>query len=155
MISLINTRSHWTDVIEQNHFPDGTLHINMPPNYFDYDTIVWEYENDAELFTLICVKGHFEDFPVNLDIPHARMDRVQELEDVFTLKYFCQVINSLHFDKVIVRDAHSNVSLALLDRVIDLSPVGEIKEAIKRTEEYEGEIPILFFPDEEIFCSTH
>lgn len=151
MISLINTRSHWTDVIEQNHFPDGTLHINMPPNYFDYDTIVWEYENDAELFTLICVKGHFEDFPVNLDmpyIPHARMDRVQELEDVFTLKYFCQVINSLHFDKVIVRDAHSNVSLALLDRVIDLSPVGEIKEAIKRTEEYEGEIPILFFPDE-------
>lgn len=56
MISLINTRSHWTDVIEQNHFPDGTLHINMPPNYFDYDTIVWEYENDAELFTLICVK---------------------------------------------------------------------------------------------------
>lgn len=77
-------------------------------------------------------------------IPHARMDRVQELEDVFTLKYFCQVINSLHFDKVIVRDAHSNVSLALLDRVIDLSPVGEIKEAIKRTEEYEGEIPILF-----------
>lgn len=43
-----------------------------------------------------------------------------------------------------MRDAHSNVSLALLDRVIDLSPVGEIKEAIKRTEEYEGEIPILF-----------
>lgn len=81
-------------------------------------------------------------------IPHARMDRVQELEDVFTLKYFCQVINSLHFDKVIVRDAHSNVSLALLDRVIDLSPIGEIKEAIKRTEKYEGEIPILFFPDE-------
>lgn len=51
MISLINTRSHWTDVIEQNHFPDGTLHINMPPNYFDYDTVLWEYENDAELFT--------------------------------------------------------------------------------------------------------
>lgn len=97
------------------------------------------------------LRGHFEDFPVNLDmpyIPHARMDRVQELEDVFTLKYFCQVINSLHFDKVIVRDAHSNVSLALLDRVIDLSPIGEIKEAIKRTEKYEGEIPILFFPDE-------
>lgn len=62
MITLLNTRSHWTDIIEQNHFPDSTLHINMPPNYFDYDTIVWEYENDAELFTLICVKGHFEDF---------------------------------------------------------------------------------------------
>lgn len=151
MISLINTRSHWTDVIEQNHFPDGTLHINMPPNYFDYDTVLWEYENDAELFTLICVKGHFKDCPLRLDmpyIPHARMDRVQELEDVFTLKYFCQVINGLHFDKVIVRDAHSNVALALLDRVIDLTPIGEIKEAIKLFEHYEKETPVLFFPDE-------
>lgn len=81
-------------------------------------------------------------------IPHARMDRVQELEDVFTLKYFCQVINGLHFDKVIVRDAHSNVALALLDRVIDLTPIGEIKEAIKLFEHYEKETPVLFFPDE-------
>lgn len=152
MITLLdNSPGLWSDTIKQDHFPDGTLHINMPPNYFDYDTIVWNYENDAELFTLICVKNHFGDFPVILDmpyIPHARMDRVQELEDVFTLKYFCKVINDLHFDKVIVRDAHSNVSLALLDRVINLDPIGEIKKAIKRTEEYEGEIPILFFPDE-------
>ena len=63
--------------------------------------------------------------------------QVQELEDVFTLKYFCQVINGLHFDKVIVREAHSNVALALLDRVIDLTPIGEIKEAIKLFEHYE------------------
>lgn len=40
----------------------------MPPNYFDYDTVLWEYENDAELFTLICVKGHFKDCPLRLDI---------------------------------------------------------------------------------------
>lgn len=70
MISLLDAESHWSEVIEQNHFPDGTLHINMPPNYFDYDTIVWDYENDAELFTLICVKGHFEDLPVTLDMPY-------------------------------------------------------------------------------------
>lgn len=60
-----------------------------------------------------------------------------------TLKYFCQVINGLHFDKVI----DSNVALALLDRVIDLTPIGEIKEAIKLFEHYEKETPVLFFPD--------
>lgn len=42
MIALLDAESHWSEVIEQNHFPDGTLHINMPPNYFDYDTIVWD-----------------------------------------------------------------------------------------------------------------
>ena len=102
MISLINTRSHWTDVIEQNHFPDGTLHINMPPNYFDYDTVLWEYENDAELFTLICVKGHFKDCPLRLDmpyIPHARMDRVQELEigvSIILFQYQISVLELAH-----------------------------------------------------------
>ena len=152
MITLLNTASHWSEVIEQNHFPDGTLHINMPPDYFDYDTIVWEYENDAELFTLICVKGHYGNTPVNLDmpyIPHARMDRVQNLEDVFTLKYFCQMINSLNFNKVIVSDAHSNVALALLDRVMNIHPDSYIKEALYRIDYYEkGAQTILFFPDE-------
>lgn len=33
MITLLDAESHWSEVIEQNHFPDGTLHINMPPNY--------------------------------------------------------------------------------------------------------------------------
>jgi ribose-phosphate pyrophosphokinase len=88
--------------------------------------VEWIYENDAELFALICVKKHLDRHFTNPHvvlimpyIPHARMDRVKSDEDVFTLKYFCEVINSLKFDIVWVRDAHSNVSLALLDNVID------------------------------------
>lgn len=151
MITLIDSTSYWSKVIEQSHFPDGTLHVNMPSNYFDYDTILWNYENDAELFALICVKGHYEDASITLNmpyIPHARMDRVQKAEDVFTLKYFCQVINSLNFNKIIVRDAHSNVALALLDRVINIPSDDDIKTAINHIEYYEKEIPVLFFPDE-------
>ena len=151
MITLVDSTSHWSEVVKQSHFPDGTLHVNMPSNYFDYDTILWNYENDAELFTLICVKGHYENASIILNmpyIPHARMDRVQRVEDVFTLKYFCQVINSLNFNKVIVRDAHSNVALALLNRVINIPSDDDIKEAIDHIEYYEKEIPVLFFPDE-------
>ena len=151
MITLVDSTSHWSEVVKQSHFPDGTLHVNMPSNYFDYDTILWNYENDAELFTLICVKSHYEDASITLNmpyIPHARMDRVQRVEDVFTLKYFCQVINSLNFNKVIVRDAHSNVALALLDRVINIPSDDDIKTAINHMEYYEKEIPVLFFPDE-------
>lgn len=110
--------------LQQNHFPDGTLNLKIPPIAYSEDKpvmLTWNYENDAELFTLICARRHFRDRPVSLFmdyIPHARMDRVKNDEDVFTLKYFCEVINSLNFKRVYVLDPHSSVSTALLDRVV-------------------------------------
>ena len=142
--------------IHPGKFPDGTLLLKMSDEIIrlcentDEIVIDWFYDNDAELFTLICVKRyideHFEDCHVRLNmpyIPHARMDRVKNDEDVFTLKYFCEVINSLHFDAVWVRDAHSNVSLALLNNVFEESVEPFICEAINRSG-----AEALFFPDE-------
>jgi ribose-phosphate pyrophosphokinase len=112
--------------------------------------VEWLYEGDSELFTLICVKRHIDThFPgerVILDmpyIPHARMDRVKADEDVFTLKYFAEIINSLHFSVVWVRDAHSNVSLALIDNVCDTGVKAYIRKAI----ELSG-ANAMFYPDE-------
>lgn len=143
-------------VIEQNHFPDNTLLMKFNPisgefNYCDSTiNIEWKYENDAELFSLICVKRHIESLLVNphftltMDyIPHARMDRVKSDDDVFTLKYFCEIINSLHFDVVWVRDAHSSVSLALLENVCDLGAEAYIYRTVLTTKP-----GILFYPDE-------
>lgn len=135
--------------LTQEHFPDGTLRLNMPEA--DYSCMVdieWRYENDAELFTLICARRYFEDMPVMLYlpyIPHARQDRVKRPTDVFTLKYFCEVINSLNFCTVVVDDAHSNVALALLDRVAQFDTTTHIEEAIN---DYCDENTVLFFPDE-------
>ena len=39
-------------------------------------------------------------------IPNARQDRVKGPEDVFTLKYFANVINALGFRTVTVLDPH-------------------------------------------------
>ena len=78
--------------------------------------------------------------------PNARMDRVKHDEEVFTLKYFCQVINDLHFDRVIVLDPHSNVTPALLDRVEVLSPKNAIENAIHDL--HFQETDYLYFPDE-------
>lgn len=144
-------------IIEQNHFPDGTLLAKLNPYTSQFLTetstinITWNYENDAELFTLICVKRHLERhfvketyFDLYLPyVPHARMDRVKNSDEIFTLKYFCEVINSLHFDNVFVTDVHSNVTLALLDNVIEVKPV----ETIERVIDMCGE-PVLFYPDE-------
>ena len=142
--------------IKQGRFPDHTLLMKFDPNSDEFVCdrgaikVEWLYENDAELFSLICVKRHLDHIFTNPlvvlglpYIPHARMDRVKSDEDVFTLKYFCEVINSLKFDIVWVRDAHSNVSLALLDNVIDEGVVHYVREAISQSG-----AEALFFPDE-------
>lgn len=141
--------------IKQGQFPDGTLLMKFDPNGDEFDTrgnilVEWYYENDAELFSLICVKRHldrvysYSDVVLEMPyIPHARMDRVKSDEDVFTLKYFCEVINSLNFKVVHVRDAHSNVSLALLNNVVDEGVRGYVVTAAK-----ECGAEALFFPDE-------
>lgn len=141
--------------IKQGQFPDGTLLMKFDPNGDEFDVrgnilVEWYYENDAELFSLICVKRHLDRIysysDVVLDmpyIPHARMDRVKSDADVFTLKYFCEVINSLNFKLVHVRDAHSNVSLALLNNVVDEGVRGYVVAAAKQCS-----AEALFFPDE-------
>lgn len=138
----------------QERFPDHSLLLKIDPEMmFDNRGAIkveWLYEGDDELFTLICVKRHIDrhfggnDVVLDLPyIPHARMDRVKSDSDVFTLKYFCEIINSLNFKIVWVRDAHSNVSLALLDNVYDMGVRGYIDVAAAM-----AKADALFFPDE-------
>lgn len=132
--------------VGQSNFPDNTLSIKLPDE--DIHTILWKYENDAELFTLICIRGHYSSCDIRLllpYIPHARMDRVKNPEDVFTLKYFCQTINSMNFNEVVVLDAHSNVALALLDRVFQ-EPVD--LPLIEVFNDLDCNNLLLFYPDE-------
>lgn len=151
--------------ITQSHFPDNTLHATTGFSDFPthIDTIEWKYENDAELFTLICLRKKYasDDIQLNLPyIPHARMDRVKDNNDVFTLKYFAEIINSLDFTCVKVFDPHSNVSLALIDRIYPEYPKRQVFDAthdiaFKETGEtgheyYEDTMNnlLFFYPDE-------
>lgn len=142
--------------VDAKTFPDHSLLVKFDPydekfQWADDISVQWFYENDAELFTLICIKKHLDHFfdcntHINLYmpyVPHARMDRVKNSEEVFTLKYFCETINSLKFDTVFVLDVHSNVSLALLDNVVEMKPFRAIERAMQNIEN-----PVLFYPDE-------
>lgn len=154
-------------IIGNDRFPDGTLLMKLPFSPKPSNEICWHYENDAELFKLIClVKSMREMYKgVRIDLfmpylPNARQDRVKNPEDVFTLKYFCEIINSLEFDTVFVTDVHSNVGLALLDRVREIKPWGQIHNALTKITFMEtGDVMheareecyknlLLFYPDE-------
>lgn len=55
-------------------------------------------------------------------LPYARQDRVMNPGEALSLSAMCNLINGFNFDSVEVWDAHSDVSLALLNRVRNYGP---------------------------------
>lgn len=135
-------------------FPDGTPLFKCECEG-DTATITWFYENSDEVTNLVYLTRHLKDHGVD-DItlimpytPNARQDRVKNPEDVFTLKYFAEIINFLNFREVLVLDPHSNVTLALLERVREMPVRYYIGEAIMRASLLaEDDDLVLFYPDE-------
>ncbi len=137
-------------------FPDGTIAVKQPIETLRAGDVVidWFYENEREFVALMYLTKHLnahgiKDIRLFMPyIPNARMDRVKDDEDVFTLKYFCELLNSLNFSEVRVLDPHSNVSQALIERIKVESPENYIREVIERISSAEGEAPVMFYPDE-------
>ena len=132
-----------------NRFPDGTLRLNITPAG-DKATIVWLFENNEELITLYFAVKHLREhgtkyIDLNMPyIPNARMDRVKNDDEVFTLKYFADFINSLQFDSVTVRDPHSAVSLQHIKNL----KCEDIRPGImKLCDTLLTEKDVVFFPD--------
>ena len=110
--------------VDRNYFGDGTLHLDLP--WFSGRdvpiNVEWHYDKDEEMMIWF-IAHHLADLGYKYHltmpyIPHARMDRVHKTNQVFTLKWFAEFLNSLNFDIVQVLDPHSDVSLTLIDRVI-------------------------------------
>ena len=120
------------------NFPDGTMLIKQEAPESNGITLEWFYENDRELVALIFLANHLKAHGkenINLYmpyIPNARQDRVKSGEDVFTLKYFADIINGLGFKTVTVLDPHSSVSEALIDNIVIQKPKTFIEETIKK-----------------------
>ena len=153
------------EIIKAGKFPDGTLLLKEDVKSINYVTafakIEWFFENNEELVTLIFLTKHLRAHGVKdiflfmPYIPNARQDRVKNSEDVFTLKYFTDIINYLNFDKVQVLDPHSSVSAALIDNVEIRSPKNYIETVIFRTLDRcnlnwstLGDELLMFYPDE-------
>lgn len=155
MIKVIDNRGFVKEVVP-TVFPDTTklLKVDIEVGNGDY-TIVWLYDNDEELFQVIAITKHLQakGFGVNLRmpyIPNARMDRVKSANEVFTLKYFAQVINWLGFKNVYVANPHSTVSEALFERLdVDFECVKDdimnILFGVNGVTRFAADI--LFFPD--------
>lgn len=150
--------------IEPTAFPDGTSSLRFQPG-FGYNLasimfsskpehiIRWLYDNDAECMQLMYIVKHLKsagECKIVLEmpyIPNARMDRVKNSDEVFTLKWFADFINSMGFTYVRVLDPHSNVSSALFDRVEMMDVKRYIDYAIRCTKGDKQDL-LLCYPDE-------
>lgn len=139
-------------IVNINHFPDGTLLLKEESKWSGGGAhkIEWYFESNEELVTLMFLTKHLRSYDntikINLSlpyIPNARQDRVKTSEDVFTLKYFADIINYLNFNQIQVLDPHSSVSEALINNVVPCAPKVYIEKAIRNCNP-----DILFFPDE-------
>ena len=142
-------------------FPDGTPKMDICPLKHQLkvgtsNIIQWRYTSDAELIQLYYLAKHLRnnhpDTKLILEmpyVPNARFDRVNDVTEVFTLKYFTDFINSMKFDEIYTLDVHSNVSKALINNIIDKNPTSYIEKVLEILIDFHGEENIIFFfPDE-------
>lgn len=137
--------------LDIKYFPDGTKLIKHMTDT-EKVKITWLYDDDEECMRIYFFTKHLRAHGVKTIelfmpyIPNARMDRVKNPDEVFTLKYFAEFINGLGFDSVEVLDPHSNVSAALIDNISIIEPT-DIVSNLLQTVNADGNT-ILFFPDE-------
>lgn len=138
------------EIINFKCFNDNTLRLSyLPEACYGEAKITWLYDNDEEMSYLYFLVKHLRNacgitrLTLTMPyVPHARMDRVKDTSECFTLKYFCDFINSLEFSKVYVFDVHSRVTTALINKI----EVGYPKFIIERLlKEYPN--ATLCFPD--------
>lgn len=110
--------------IDIKRFPNGEVLIDSEQlkRYRDKSCIVsLKFESNDDITNLIFIKKHLDEINAKVQLelpylPYSRMDRTNDIR-VFTLKYLCQIINDLNFDKVSILEPHSDVSMALLNKV--------------------------------------
>lgn len=147
---MIKINNHPVSV---NRFPDGTFLIkkNIVPVYEYGVRITWLFESNEEMISLMYLVKHLNshgitDISLKMPyIPNARFDRVKHQEEVFTLKYFAEFINSMNFKKVEVLDPHSYVSEALISNIKIETPKDIVESLIEQ--KLDKHNLIMFYPD--------
>lgn len=121
-------------------FYGGEPHIKIEPD-FDVNetvTITQRIKSFNDLGLLAVAADALKRMGVsklNLFVPYfpaARQDRLMVPGEPLTVKVYADIINNLHFDKVMVFDPHSDVTPALLNNCEVISNHAYIKEVINR-----------------------
>lgn len=108
------------------------------------------FENNKDIANMLMASKYIRDKKPEaklilriMYLPYSRTDReIPEGNQIFSLKYFAEIINNEKFDSVEVLDLHSPVSRKLLNNVAEIDLIGYIEKVIGMFKP-----DYLFYPD--------
>lgn len=111
------------DSVELKKFAGGECHVKFLTEFSESDkiSINTRLNSSDDIMNLCLAVDALRNMHVNYIevfipyIPYARQDRVMVPGEPLSIKVFVNIINSLNLNKVIVFDAHSDVSIALFN----------------------------------------
>jgi ribose-phosphate pyrophosphokinase len=138
-------------VYDEKRYPNAELMIaNIEEINFTENTIRVFYNSDKDLFNMFMITKYLRDYNPDMKInlfmpyvPYSRMDRRQESYG-FSLKYVCDLINSLNFNRVDILEPHSSMTTALLNNCYHADSSVALFKHIFKEIYYNG---YVMFPD--------
>lgn len=138
-------------------FPGGEMHIKLD-NSIDYSmidacAITSRVRSGDDIMKILIAKDALQRKGVNCIelimpyLPYARQDRRCNDGESFTLKVFSDLINSANFKKVLVLDAHSDVTPAVLLNCENIPNYKYVEKAYFDIVEYDNADVLLVSPD--------
>jgi ribose-phosphate pyrophosphokinase len=139
--------------VDITRFPNGESLISSENliSSNEINTIKLKFENNEDITHLVFLKGHLDDLNVKCKLvigymPYSRMDRTEGMT-VFTLKHLCRLINHLKFEDVSIYEPHSDVCVALLDRVKVINMSQSLAKIALEKINKDNEAIYLVYPD--------
>lgn len=122
-------------------FPGGELHVTAEIVCFRSEVesvkIVANLETASDIMALLLLTDAIRrqvSAPIHLFmpyVPYARQDRVANPGEALSIKVFCDLINAQRYESVFIKDPHSDVTPALLERCTTIDPMSDIYRAVE------------------------
>lgn len=104
-------------------FPDNTSQVWKLPDTIllasNWTHITWKFSNEGEFLQIAQLKDLLDLYGIRSTLrikylPYGRQDKIVANHTTFALTTFAKLLNSLHFEEVIIHDPHSQIALDLI-----------------------------------------
>ena len=128
------------ELVELKKFAGGECHVKFLTEFVEGDKIRinTRLNSSDDVMNLCLAVDALRNMQINYIevfipyIPYARQDRVMVPGEALSVKVFAKIINSLNLNRVIVFDAHSDVSVALLNNCQSITNHEMVKFFLKQ-----------------------